>query len=197
MPSNTTRHRPRGITPANAVTPFPLIVILVLVPLFFRFRLAHAGEIVPWVGITKSVHGDANVTTAEGLALRGNLLPLIQTEIGVGYRSESRFDDQLKVRMWPVTASIYARPLPLFYAGGGVGWYHITFDYANSLPFKDETKQEFGVHLGGGLQVPLAPRVGLDLNGRYVMMRDQQDRLVPGKFDPDFWTTSLGLAIKI
>ena len=41
----------------------------------------------------------------------------------------------------------------------------------------------------------MAPGASLDLGGRYVMMRNQQDRLVPQTFDPDFWTTSLGLAI--
>jgi hypothetical protein len=27
------------------------------------------------------------------------------------------------------------------------------------------------------------------------MMREQDSRLVPERFDPDFWSTSLGLAI--
>ena len=28
------------------------------------------------------------------------------------------------------------------------------------------------------------------------MMRDQQSHLIPEKFNPDFWTTALGLALK-
>ena len=158
--------------------------------------VARAGEIVPSIGLTRAIDGGEDAKAFGGLALRGNLTPLFMTEIGVSYRSESRFNDQLKVRMWPITASLYLKPMPMLYAGGGVGWYQTTFDYAESVPFKDETKQEFGVHLGGGVQVPLGSRAGIDLGGRYVMMRQQQSHLIPDHFNPDFWTTSIGLAIK-
>jgi hypothetical protein len=50
--------------------------------------------------------------------------------------------------------------------------------------------------LGGGLRVPLVPRVGLDLNGRYVFLGDIDQKLSTERMDPDFWTTSLGLAIR-
>jgi opacity protein-like surface antigen len=134
-----------------------------------------------------------------GLAVRAPLLPFLATEIGVSYRTESRFDDAMELRMWPVTASLWVAPIPGLYAGAGVGWYNVTRHYDQDrvpFPISDETSQEFGVHVGGGLTVPVASKVGLDLNGRYVMMRDQQSRLVPEEFDPDFWTSSLGLAIR-
>jgi opacity protein-like surface antigen len=99
--------------------------------------------------------------------------------------------------MWPVTASLYLRPVPALYAGAGVGWYHTTFDYASGVPLADETHQDFGVHVGGGFQVPLGAGAAVDLNGRYVMLRDQDSHLVPEKFNPDFWTTSIGLAFKL
>jgi len=158
--------------------------------------VGRAAEIIPSIGMTRAVNGPDDSKTFGGLAVRGDLTPMIKTEIGLAYRSEDRFNDQLKIRMWPVTASAYLTPIPMLYAGGGVGWYYTTFDYAGALALADETKQEFGVHLGGGLQVQLAPGAGLDLGGRYVMMREQESRLVPTKFDPDFWMTSLGLAIK-
>jgi opacity protein-like surface antigen len=175
-----------------------ITTLLVLGVLLVGDRIARSAEIVPAVGLTKSVDGD-EAKSFGSLALRGALLPILKSEIGVAYRSESRFDDKLKIRTWPVTASLWVTPLPSLYAGAGVGWYHVTYDYAQDripVPVEDETKQEFGVHLGGGLIAPLGPSVGLDLHGRYVMMRDQQSRLVPETFDPDFWTTSLGLAIR-
>jgi len=53
-----------------------------------------------------------------------------------------------------------------------------------------------GVHLGGGLNVPIGPRLGLDLSGRYVFMQKSDQNLqLPTTFNPDFWSTSLGLAI--
>jgi len=36
----------------------------------------------------------------------------------------------------------------------------------------------------------------LDLNGRYVFLDQATSALPPNGFDPDFWTTSVGLAIK-
>ena len=167
-----------------------------LLMLLASVQAGRAAEIVPSIGLTKPVDGDADARVFGGLALRGDLIPMLRSEIGVSYRSESRFDDQLHIRTWPITASVYLAPIPSLYAGVGVGWYQITFDYDEGLPFEDETNQEFGVHVGGGFQVPLAPSASLDLNGRYVMLRDQRSRLVPEKFDPDFWTTSVGLAFK-
>jgi opacity protein-like surface antigen len=78
----------------------------------------------------------------------------------------------------------------------GVGWYQTSFDYADRTGLPNSTSTNFGIHVGGGLEVPIAPAVGLDLNGRYVMLRDQESHLIPEKFNPDFWTTSVGLAIK-
>ncbi len=63
------------------------------------------------------------------------------------------------------------------------------------MTVQDNTTTQFGVHVGGGLRVPIAPAAALDLGGRYVMMRKQESPLVPRRFDPDFWSTSLGLAI--
>lgn len=173
-------------------------LLLFLVLLLIGVQMANATEIIPAVGLTRPVEGGSDAEVFGSLGLRSELLPFLKTELGVAYRSENRFDDRLKLRMWPITASVWASPLPVIYAGGGVGWYNITYDYdQTALPaVRDETKQEFGVHLGGGVQVPLGPAAGLDLNGRYVMMRDQDSPLIPSQFDPDFWTTSLGLAIK-
>jgi len=166
---------------------------MLLAPLFLAIASpSRAMEIVPSVGMTRAVDVD-DAKSQVGLALRGPLVPgIIQTEVGASYRSETRFDGALKVRQWPVTASLYLTPVPALYAGGGVGWYNTTFDY--QVPISDETKQEFGVHVGGGIKMPIAPAVALDLGGRYVFMHDQESKLVPDKFDPDFWTMSLGLA---
>ncbi len=169
---------------------------IVVLAALVRPPIGHATEIIPSIGWSKSVHGGDDARVLGGVAFRGHLLPLVKTEVGLAYRSDARNDGNLKVRMWPVTASAYLAPVPMLYAGAGVGWYHTTFDYASGAGIPDETKEEFGVHLGGGMEIPLGPAAAVDLNGRYVMMRDQRDRLVPEKLDPDFWMTSLGLALK-
>ena len=168
--------------------------LLLLVMLLAGIATARAGQLVPSLGMTRAVDGDDQVKVSGGLAFRGNLAPMLMTELGVSYRSDEYFNGDLTVHQWPVTASLYLTPVPALYAGAGVGWYHTTLDYADGLGLQNSTNEKFGVHLGGGLQVPLAPMVALDLGGRYVFMEKQESPLVPEKFNPDFWTTSLGLA---
>jgi opacity protein-like surface antigen len=174
---------------------FALSALAALLLLLATSR-ARAVEVVPSVGLTRSVDAD-EANSQVGLALRGDIAPrVLQAEIGASYRREDAAPDVVQ-RMWPVTASLWLTPLSALYAGAGVGWYHTTFDYKGPLALEDETFQDFGVHLGGGMKVPLASSVAVDLNGRYVMMQDQEDsRLVPSDFNPDFWTLAAGLAFK-
>ncbi len=170
--------------------------ILLLALLLLGVQAARAGEIVPSIGVTRAVDNPGSeAKTFGGLAVRGNIAPLLKTEVGLAYRSETFNGGDLKVRMWPLTASLWVTPIPTVYVGGGVGWYHTTLQYVG-LPLAEETSQEFGVHLGGGLTVPLAPMAALDLNGRYIFMGQQASQLPPNSFDPDFWSTSAGLAIR-
>jgi opacity protein-like surface antigen len=169
---------------------------LFLALLLIGVQVAKAAEIIPSVGFSRAVDSDNDqVDISGGLAFRAPFASIFKTEIGVQYRAESHFDDQLKVRQWPITASLWFAPVPALYAGGGVGWYHTTLDYENDTLFEDETTSQFGVHLGGGLRVPLVPTVALDLNGRYVFLDDVQQKISTEKLDPDFWSASLGLAI--
>jgi len=171
--------------------------LLVAVLALAGFRSVGAVELIPSVGITKSARNSGEQARVYGgLALRGSFLPLLKSEIGVAYRKEQRLADNLDVKMWPVTASLWLTPIPTVYAGGGVGWYHTTLDYPPTLPVQDETHQEFGMHVGGGLAIPLSGAAALDLNGRYVFMDSQQTKLPPSSFDPDYWSTTLGLAIR-
>jgi len=166
-------------------------VLISLVPV-----RAKAAEIIPSYGVTKSVDAD-DAKGIFGLALRGSLVPnVLKTEIAVGYRSEEMSNGAVDVRQWPVSASLLLTPIDMIYAGVGVGWYHTTYDYESDL-IDDDTTQEFGVHVGGGLQVPVSPRVAVDLGGRFVKLQDQESQLIPDKFDPSFWTLSLGLALKL
>lgn len=169
---------------------------MALLVLALSAPVATAGEIVPQIGITRSVHGEADAQVFGGLAVRGKVAPFLKSEVGLAYRSEELSGGDVTVRMWPLTASLWATPLPTLYVGGGVGWYHTTLEYEPSLGLVNETEQEFGVHLGGGFAIPLAPMAAIDLQGRYIFMDDQQSQLPPNEFDPDFWSTSVGLAIR-
>jgi hypothetical protein len=123
-----------------------LAAMLLVLFLLASLGVSRAAEIVPSLGVTRSLHGDdTDAKMFGGLAVRGDLAPLLKTEIGVAYRKETRLDGALEVRMWPVTASLWLTPLPTLYAGGGVGWYHTTFDYDPSLvAIPNETHEKFG-----------------------------------------------------
>ena len=169
--------------------------LFLLVLLLIGLQVAHAGEIIPSIGVTRSVDNpNADAQVFGGLAFRGQIAPMLKSEIGVAYRSQEMNAGDLKVHMWPVTASVWVTPIPTIYAGGGVGWYHTTLEYAPALGLDQSTSQEFGVHLGGGVTVPIPPMAAIDLNGRYIFMKDQASELPPNSFDPDFWSTSVGLA---
>lgn len=173
----------------------PRIAAILALAIVVMAAPALAGEIVPSIGLTRNVDGDATNSNL-GLALRGGLLgPVLQSEIGVSYRHQDYYDGALEVKMIPVTASLLLRPVPMLHADAGAGWYHTRYEYRDPL-LPDETKQQFGVHVGGGFQVPIAPRAAVDLTGRYVFLEDQESRLIPTTFNPDFWTMSLGLALK-
>jgi hypothetical protein len=156
----------------------------------------RAMELIPSIGMTKSTDtsgGDSKFSG--GLALRWPVLPFLKLEGGITYREDSFDDDALKLRQWPVTVSAWVFPFPMLYAGGGLGWYRSTYDYKDPL-LNDTTTDDIGIHLGGGVIVPLGPKLGLDLNGRYIFMQKNNDIQLPTTFDPDFWNASLGLAIR-
>lgn len=157
---------------------------------------ARASEIVPSFGLTRTVDSD-QANSNVGLAFRGDIAgPILQTELGASYRSQTYSDGAIRARMIPVTASLILRPIRAIHADAGVGWYHTKYEYPDiaGAP-NDETIQQFGVHVGGGLEVPIAPKAAIDLTGRYVFLKDQESQIIPQTFDPDFWSMSLGLAL--
>lgn len=171
------------------------VILLVLV--LTGVRMANSAEIIPALGLTRPTEGNSDAKLFGSLALRGNVLPALQGEVEVAYRTDEMFDDQLRISTWPLTASLWFSPMPVLYAGGGVGMYINKFDYNQAvIPFavEDQTSQDFGVHLGAGLRFPLAPSATMDLQGRYVMLREKDSQLVPEQFDPDFWMAKAGIA---
>src|SRR5262245_607704 len=164
---------------------------LSLVPL----STVHAVQIVPSIGISRAPDGGDNQTML-AIALRNSFLPKTQAEIQAGYRSETReiAGQSFDLRTTPVTLSLWASPVPMFYAGGGVGVYLQSVKYdGNVYPASNDTN--FGAHLGGGMRFSMTPMVGVDVQGRYVFLKDQATALASGNFNPSFWTLSAGLAI--
>ena len=177
----------------------PIVGAIILVALAATTASsASAMELIPSLGITKST--DTNAADAKGyggLALRAPLLPFLKIEGSIAYRQDSFAGGDVKVRQWPVTASVWASPLPMSTRAAASAGTGQRFDYPSTLPVADVTTNKMGVHVGGGADIPIGPRLGLDLNGRYIFMQKDKDNVqVPTTFNPDYWNAALGLAIK-
>jgi hypothetical protein len=154
-------------------------------------------QIIPSLGISKSTDTGAKDAQAfGGLAVRVPVGSVIKLEGSIAYRQDTYGGGALRVRQWPTTASVWLSPVRSVYLGGGVGWYHTTLLLPDELHIANTTTDKAGVHIGGGIDVPVAPRLSLDLNGRYVFMtKDKASFDVPTTFNPDYWNMSLGMAI--
>jgi hypothetical protein len=172
-----------------------LVIFIIMVLL--GVEAARATEIVPSIGVARANdNGASDAKTFGGLAVRAPLAPFLKTELGVAWRNESYSNGDLTVKMRPFTTSLWLQPAPFFYAGGGVGWYNARYEYRSSLGLANATTTQFGTHLGGGFNMPLAPMMALDVQGRSVFMKEQQTLLPTNKLDPSFWSMTAGLAIK-
>ena len=172
-----------------------LLASLVCASLLTFTGAAHAVQIMPSIGISQSQDGGNN-EMMYGLALRNGLLPRTQAELQVGYRKDTYQvqGQSFDLNTTPVTVSLWVSPVPMLYAGGGVGAYIQSIKYDNNV-YPASNSSNFGAHLGGGFRFSMTPMVGLDLQGRYVFMKDQASQLASGNFNPSFWTLQAGLAI--
>ncbi len=174
-----------------------LAAALLLAGLALTASRTEAAELIPSLGMTRTPESGDRTIVSYGLAVRSGILPMLTAEIGLGYRKEKLQNGDLESTQWPVTGSVWVKPMPLVYMGGGAGWYNTTLHYPNTPALASTTSQEFGIHLGGGLTVPMLPGVAsLDLNGRYVYLGEQKSDLPPNSFKADYWTTSLGVAFR-
>jgi hypothetical protein len=132
-----------------------------------------------------------------GAAARVSLLPSLGIEGAIQYRQEEYGDEAVKVRTWPVTVSGLLYLLPFVHGTVGAGWYNTTFDYTSELEemgAEDETIQEFGYHVGAGVELPWGKSTRLTGDIRYVFL-DYDFSDVPGlgDTDSDFYVISVGV----
>lgn len=115
----------------------------------------------------------------------------------VDYRTED-LTDGAKLKTWPVTASVLVRPIPIVFAGAGLGWYNTTVDY-NSEILTNQTKSTLGYQFGGGVQLPLAPTLSLIADARYHFI-DYDFNDIPSEFDfndADYFSLHGGLLLTL
>ena len=115
-----------GVTIAAATARFLKGTLLVAFLVSACTGTSRAMQFIPSLGLTKSTDSNGGEAKFSGsVALRAPILPFLNAEGGITYRQESISND-LEARMWPVTASLWVVPVPMLYAGGGLGWYRTT-----------------------------------------------------------------------
>ncbi len=174
-----------------------MLIILAAAPL-----AAEGGiGLGPQIGIYNRTEDSDGVNVIGGVALRVKFSEVLGVEGSISYRKEEYADDFVSATGWPVMVTGLIYPIPIVYGAIGVGWYNTTFEYTpppgflgGPTMFTTETKQQFGWHFGGGLELPLGSIVSLVGDVRYVFL-DYDFENVPGSSElkNDFYVLTAGL----
>jgi len=148
----------------------------------------------PQVGYQKAKDADSGKLMG-GVAARMKLSPALGVEGSINYRQEKFEDQSLTVRTWPVMVTGLFYPLPMVYGAIGAGWYNTKFEYkpANGAMGAAESKQEFGWHFGGGVELPLGANTKLTGDVRYVFLNYNFDQVPGAQVDRDSYVVTVGL----
>lgn len=157
--------------------------------------LAGGFSLGPHLGYQKAKDAESGKFMV-GATARMNLVGALGAEGTISYRQED-YGDYLTAKSWPIMVTGLLYPIPLLYAGVGIGWHRTTYDYDESTNLQDETETDFGWHLNAGVELPLG---GMDLVGdiRYVFL----DRKFPDLEDienlnSDFFMITAGLLFRL
>ena len=170
-----------------------ILLIMGLAALMVSQVNAQSVSLGPQAGYYKAKDTDGNFMG--GVAWRFKLSQMLGLEASINYRQEKYADDALTVRSWPVMVTGLIYPLPIVYGAIGAGWYNTTFDYDQNkfALLKDETKQEFGWHFGGGVELPVGSNFKLTGDIRYVFL-NYDFKEIPGTGDlkSNFYVITVG-----
>jgi len=147
----------------------------------FALALAALAPAVPANAITLLVGPNAGWSYTSdseisapifGGAARVHLLDFISAELAVSYRSED-VEGGGTIDTVPIQVSGMLHIVPAVHATLGVGWYEVDANLdavGMTLGSFDDQASDFGLHLGGGVDVPLSTRLLLNLEARYVFL---------------------------
>jgi hypothetical protein len=128
-----------------------------------------------------------------GAAMRAKFLTILGVEGLVDYRQETVAGDALSARSWPIQVTGLIYPLTVLHAGMGAGWYRTTYDF-DEPGVESETLEEFGWHLGTGLEIPLGSAATLTGDVRWVYLDTTFEELPESvQRDTDFYVMSVGI----
>lgn len=111
-------------------------------------------------------------------------------------------ETELDVTTYPITVSALAYPSPLIYVLAGVGWYNTTIEFIDSELVTgpdSETHDNFGSHLGAGLELPFGGSKSVFADIRYVFLNYDVTKLDLGdvdELDADYYAIQAGLTFE-
>ena len=152
----------------------------------------------PHFGWAKTTADDRN-TALVGGATRLTIGQRLGGELAVDWRTDDL--ESGEIRTIPVQVSGLLYVLPAVHLTAGVGWYHVdaSFDAVKDrlVHFNDST-WDSGMHLGGGIDIPLGPRSKLTAEARYVWLGYKlEDAGQVLDVDADFLDITAGLQFAI
>ena len=175
---------------------FFLTLILII---FFTAAAAAQSEVEigPQLGFYRAQDADHGRGMG-GIAMRFRFSDLFGIEGSVNYREEMYANGAVDVKSWPFMATALLYPIPVVYGGIGAGWYNSSIDYNFTPVTVTETKQEFGWHFGGGVELPLGSVTKFVGDIRYVFL-NYKFKSFPGLngMNSDFYAVSAGLLFSI
>ena len=176
------------------------IIIVMVIGIFGSGILSAQGvSIGPVLGYQKASDADDG-RLMYGAALRMKVSPGLGLEGSIIYRQEKYADGLVTVKSWPVMASVLLYPFTSVYGTFGGGWYNTTFEFdREQLPMlNNKTNQEFGWHLGGGLELPFSSTSRIFGDIRYVFIDYDIEELVEiNGIQNNFYVITVGLLIGI
>jgi opacity protein-like surface antigen len=105
-----------------------------------------------------------------GFQARWRIFPALAIEGSIDYRTEESFPNNRKITNYPVLVSALFYLIPGAkvspYLLGGVGWYYSELKDNLGTTYSND----FGAHVGGGLDIPLAPQVVFNADLRYYFL---------------------------
>jgi len=147
----------------------------------------------PHVGWSRTTENEESGPSF-GLATRLRLLEFLGAEFAVDYRKEDGEGGEIKTIPIQLSGLLYV--LPFLHGTIGVGWYNVdaTLDAVGDRLAIDDSATDAGLHLGGGLDLQLSPRLSLTGELRYVFLGYELREVAKAvDVDADFSTISAGL----
>ena len=146
-----------------------LLLVLVLLPL--TTYSAEGGKLGVGIrgGWYKSQDADQGKVYG-GIQARWRVLPALSIEGLVDYRYEQSFPNNRKITSYPVLVSALFYPIPESkispYLLAGAGWYYSKLEDRSGSTWTND----FGVHAGAGVDIPLSPMITFNADLRYYIL---------------------------